>query len=463
MVTIPLGTLDWESPSENVPRVRLHNMYLSENVTSPDGVSRVSRPTLKRVTSFGSGPISSMWRQDGCFNGDWFVVSGTELYRVNRVTKVETKIANLPGTERAKFAGTSDRVIIIRNGVAYSYTPSFTVIAFPDDIPGAPPVPLIQGVVVINGIFILTVKNTQRFYWLNPGDVDPDPLNFASAERRPDDIEAVAINGDEIWFIGPQGPEVWSPANDPDLPFQRINGRVYSDGNSNVDTVVSCVFNNLPCLLWTTPEGAVVIAQGSVKKISNEAIEEFLKTATNTRAWSFRMNRHDFYILSSDQGTFAFDLGRGEWSRWDTYGKEYWIAHIGIQDGIFVYAGSDADSRIFVLEEGFDDDGLPVVREVSGLVANPGKPTQCASVSVRVNAGWSDSYDQEPQLELRWSDDQAATWSDYVFIGLGTKGNYTADTIFRSLGLIPRPGRVFEFRFAGRSRFRLDYATMNEA
>ena len=463
MPQIPLGNVDWESYSENVSRIKLHNMYIIDNPASPDGLSRVSRPTLNLETSVGSGPIKGMWRQDATFSGDYLIVSGTELYRYASRTGLSAKIGNIPGQGFCQFSGTSDRVVIVRDGVAYSTDGTIiTVVQFPDDIPGAPTVPLIQGVAVINSTFILTIKDTQRFYWISPGDTDPDPLNFASAERLPDDIEAVAISNDEIWFIGTQGPEVWQPTTDPDLPFQRINGRVYSDGCASRDTVVNSVFNGLPCLLWATTTGSVVMAQGSVKKVSNGSVEEALKGATNLRAWSFRANRHDFYILTADQFTFAYNLERGEWSRWDTYLKSYWLAHLGLQDRTDVFAGSATDSRIFRLIEGYDDDGQPVVREISGIVHNTGKPVQCASVAVRVNAGWSPSYSLEPQLELRWSDDQGTTWSEYVSISLGISGTYHQDTIFRSMGLIYRPSRVFEFRFAEKARFRIDYANMNE-
>lgn len=463
MVTIPLGNIDWQSPDQNIPELKLHNMYLAENPASPDGLSRVSRPTLNFEVIVGTGPIYGIWQQDGCFAGDWLVVSGTTLYRVNRVTKVVTTIGEVGTVGYCQFAGTSDRAIIVRNGIAYSTDGvALTSIEFPDDIPGAPAVPLIQSVAVINSYFIVTIKGTQRFYWIAPGEVNPDPLNFASAERLPDNIEAVAIVSDEIWFIGSQGPEVWAPTTDVDLPFQRINGRVYSDGTISRDSVVNAVSGSQPCLIWCTPEGSVVMAQGGVRRIANESVEEALKGAINPRAWVFRTNRHDFYVLTTNKFTYVYDITRGEWSRWDTYEQDVWYAHLGLQDRGVPYAGSSVDGKIYRLVEGTDDDGLSVVREVSGLVVNPGKPLQCSSVLAVVNSGWSASYDYEPRLELRWSDDFGATWSEYVYLGLGVKGQYWKSAIFRSLGLIPQGSRIFEFRFAEKARFRIDYANMNE-
>jgi hypothetical protein len=464
VVTIPLGIGDWESSSENISRLRLRNMYLTDNPQSPDGVSRVSRPTLTELATVGEGPGFGIWRQDASLNGDWLVVSDEILYRFNPTTLASTEIGSLPGDGYCQFAGTSDRVIIVRDGVAYSTDGvAITVVLLPDDVPGHEGAPAPVGsVATINSFFLLSVLDSQRFYWIEPGGVDPDPLHFASAERIPDSIESISILMDEIWFIGTAGPEVWSPANDPDLPFQRINGRVYSEGCASRDTVVQAVSNNLPCLIWVTATRSVVMAQGSVSKISSEAVEEKLKTATNLRAYPLRHNRHDFYVLTTDEFTYVFDIQRQEWGRWDSFMLENFRAHLGIMAGPVPYAVDSLSGRIWKLEEGLSDNGDSVIREVSGVVFNPGKNIKCSVVCVRVNAGWSPEYEYEPILELRWSDDQGSTWSNYVEISLGDKGEYYTDTIYRSLGLITRPGRNFEFRFSAPARFRIDYAVMNE-
>lgn len=465
MVTIPLGVGDWESPSENISRLRLHNMYLTDNPQSPDGISRVSRPTLTELTTIGDGPIYGIWRQDATFDGDWFIVSGEEFYRYDPVTEEAELLGELAGTDYCQFAGIAEKVVVVRGGVAYAYNgTTLTVIELPDDVPPYEGVPAPVGsVACIDSIFILTVQGGQRFYWIFPTETDPDPLNFASAERIPDSIESVNILMDEVWFLGSEGPEVWQTAQDIDLPFQRINGRVYNEGCISRDTVVQSVNESLPCLIWVTQTGSVAMAQGSsVGIISSESVEEKLKVATNLRAYGFRKNRHDFYVLTGDDFTYVYDITRKEWSRWSTYLQDYWYAHLGLMVDSVVYTGSAVDNKIWKLEEGYTDDGLPVVREVSGVVLNNGKAMKCSVVYVRVNSGWAPDYNIEPQLELRWSDDQGSSWSNYISISMGRKGQYKTDTIFRSLGLIERPGRNFEIRFSSPATIRIDCAVMNE-
>lgn len=461
---IPLGTDDWLSASENFQHFRMHNMYLTDNPTAPDGASRVSRPTLTSYLNVGTGPIYGIWRQENTLSGDWFVVSGIGLYRIDSITGVSTLLGPLIGVGFCQFAGSGERVIVVRDGVAYSTDGvTITVVLMPNDVdPWTPNPASVGSVAVINSYFILTVLNTQRFYWISPGDTDPDPLNFASAERVPDSIVSVHILSDEIWFVGASAPEVWSTTGDDAAPFQRINGRVYSDGCAFRDTSINVVYNSLPAAIWVSDTRSVVLAQGQVTKISNPSVEELLRGATTLRAWFFRHNRHDFYILTSDTFTLAYDLTRNGWSRWDTYLQDTWQAHLGLQSGFDVYAGDSLTGNLWKLEEGESDNGNPVIREVSGTIDHPGKYLPCSNVFARVNAGWSPTYGFQPSLELRWSDDQGATWSDYMVASLGDKGIYSTDVTFRSLGMIFRPGRTFEFRFADIARFRLDYASMNE-
>lgn len=68
-----------------------------------------------------------------------------------------------------------------------------------------------------------------RFYWINPGEVTIDPLNFATAERSPDTVHQVAIVGDQIWFPGPNSNEVWYMTGDENV-FARVPGRLFDQG-----------------------------------------------------------------------------------------------------------------------------------------------------------------------------------------------------------------------------------------
>lgn len=452
---IPLGINDWEMPSENISRIRLRNMYLIDNPYSPDKISRVTRPTLSLFTSLGSNPIKGIWRQAGSLDDNWLAISGDTLYSISEDGS-SSIIGTLPGVGIATFSGSIDRVLILRDNRLFSADGVvITEIFLPDgQTPGA--------ISCIDSVFIISVKDSYRFYWLNPGETTPDPLNFASAERFPDPIISIGIISDEIWFIGTDSVEVWQPTGDVDAPYTRINGRSFLNGCVDDLSVVTTYFQSYPCLIWVTDKREVVLGQGTPTKISNIAVEEKLRTATNFRAWAFRAAKNDFYVITTDETTVVFDLTKKTWAVWDSYELPAWRAHLGIQYQDQTYAGDSIDGSIWLLGDGDSDNGVSILREVSGFVGLEGNQEPCYNVNLRVNSGWSPSYLEAPDVELRWSDDGGFTWSTYRRSSFGFRGDYAKDVTFRSLGNMSRPGREFEVRFSAPVSFRLDYATMNE-
>jgi hypothetical protein len=431
-------------------------MFVTDNRYSPDKLSRLSRPVLTLQKTVGNLPVYGFWYQEGSLDNNWLVVIGEELYKIDSSTFTETLIGNLPGTDYCTFAGTGDRVLIVRNSVAYSTDGNtVTTISMPDSRP-------VSCVATIDGYFILGQEGSQRYYWIAPGETNPDALSFASAERTPDAISAINILFDEVWFLGKSGTEVWQTTGDADAPYQRIAGRVYSDGCISPATACTTSFNGAPCLIWVTEKKAVMLAQGNPTKISTKSVEEELRGSSEFRAWTFRYNLHDFYVLTTDKATVVFDLTKQTWAKWDSYSFNTWRAHLGIQVDEYTYAGDSETGTIWKVEDGYSDAGQPVVREVSGFMLETGSGLDCASVNLRMNVGWPPTYTATPVIEMRFSDDYGFSWSNYIPANMGQKGKYEYDVTWRSLGKYSRPGREFEFRFSEEAKFRIDYATMNE-
>jgi hypothetical protein len=69
-----------------------------------------------------------------------------------------------------------------------------------------------------------------RFYWIEPGEVSVDPLNFATAERAPDELFCCITLGDRTWFFGAATLETWYATGDGDAPFMRVQGLAFDHG-----------------------------------------------------------------------------------------------------------------------------------------------------------------------------------------------------------------------------------------
>lgn len=92
----------------------------------------------------------------------------------------------------------------------------------------------IVSVGVIAGFCICVVAQgfdrNGRFYWIEPGEITIDPLNFATAERSPDPVWEVVIVGDTFWLPGTSTNETWYPSGDALAPFLRQQGRLFDKG-----------------------------------------------------------------------------------------------------------------------------------------------------------------------------------------------------------------------------------------
>lgn len=128
------------------------------------------------------------------------------------------------------------------------------------------------------GSFILCVKaNSQRVYFIRPGETTIDGLDFFEAESDTDDLLEVVKVGDQAWLVGTKSIEPWylNGSTDPNAnPFSRVQGRPFSIG-AREGTVV--VLANSVFLVGD--DNVVYRIQGGPTPISNPAISERIRLA----------------------------------------------------------------------------------------------------------------------------------------------------------------------------------------
>ena len=140
----------------------------------------------------------------------------------------------------------------------------------PDDIG-------IVSVAELGGYVLCVQANSQRVYFIRPGEIVIDPLDFFEAESETDDlIEAITV-GDQTWLIGQKSIEPWylNGSTDPDAnPFSRVSGRPFSIGalEGTVVKLANSVF-------LVGNDGIVYRIQGGPEPISNPGIAERVRLA----------------------------------------------------------------------------------------------------------------------------------------------------------------------------------------
>lgn len=275
MTAVPLGHGSWVRNRAAETPWQLKNLYFESNPTNQsEQAALIERPALVSFLSAGDGPGRRLYRQPGFSGGDLFHVSGAELYKhhmeVNR-TVTTTQITGLvDGTGRPDIAADYTR-LWITDGVTLQYTDgsaALTPISTPDDIP-------MVSLDVFNGYIMCVQDNSDRFYWIQPGAIVIDPLDFATAERLPDAVRQVRAIGDEFWLLGDKSIEPWRATGDGDAPFQRIEGRRFDHGIFD-GTAVQMKGASVICV---SDEGTVYAIAGTEQAISDPSVSERTRDA----------------------------------------------------------------------------------------------------------------------------------------------------------------------------------------
>jgi hypothetical protein len=450
MPALPLGTGETHRKLGKLPRLHQRNVLLEKDPSNGvDNLVWLQRPGLSPIVSIGDGPINGVWQQAGTFNGDALVVSGATLARLAE-SGAATTLGTI-GPTRVQVAASATRAIIVSGTAAYSTDGvTVTTVAMPDGS-------AVGSVAYLDGYFFLSVAGGQRVYFIEPGEIAPDGLAFFEAERKPDPIVTLGVLGDELWLIGSQSEEVWAPSGDPDAPVQRLSARAYQNGCANRDTLVD--LNGI--LAWVSSDFEVIVSRGAPEAVSNPAIVEHLREAdaTTMRAWTYALDGHLLYVLTTDSDTLVYDFSTRLWSRFSSEDSEVWRAHLGAG----LLAGDSQSGAVWRLDpQRSNDDGLTFARELSGGVEIVGVPERCNSVAMRAAVGRA-PVGVSPIVEMCWSDDEGVTWSAWRPRSLGLTGQFRTPLVWRKLGMMKRPGRLFRFRMTDDAIFRLSHVTYNEA
>ena len=217
----------------------------------------------------------------------------------------------------------------------------------------------------------------------------------------------------------------------------------------------------------TKTSNAIRVSQATVTTVARGRIDN-----RKVRSWAFSQDGHDYYVLRlGDTRTLVYDLSTDTWSHWSDPDTEYWRPQCGLNwldmdnpsfttDGATSNAicGDDNYGLLWAItpEQGYDEapredlsDAAFPRKIVGGLPQRLRETTPVGAVYLTMNLG-------EPQftgagVTLRTSDDNGQNWTDHGTITI-TPGDFSQEFVWRSLGLIKAPGRIFEISDTGVDR-----------
>lgn len=457
MTALPLGKGAYDrTPGPRVPLVNM--LFEADPRNQRDQVSLIQRPGMSLYATCGAGPIRGMYRQQGVVSSATFVVSGDELYKIvgSTVTQITGTIA---GTGYVSMAGNATTVYIASGTTLYSTNgTTLSTVAFPDSAD-------CTSVSYINGYFLFVRGGSHRFYWLVPGSTSIDGLDYLSAESTPDDLEGVTVLGDQVFLMGKTSVEVADPTGDTEIPFLRVGGRIFHHGCIARATLCDLVGS----LVWVGIDratGALAVFRmvDGPERISDNYIEERLRAATSLRAWTWGVDGHTFYCLTTGNETLAFDSSTQAWTNLKSYGLSYFRGHLGcsLGDGR-VICGDAINGKVWLLDPALsEDDGGPMERVFAGRIQLD-SAQRCDNLVLEVQAGDAGlAYpDDDPMIAMEFSDDGTRTWSEPEREPLGRQGEYDALVVWRRLGRTGRFGRDFRFKVTDNVRLTVRRAELN--
>lgn len=291
-----------------------------------------------------------------------------------------------------------------------------------------------------DGYFIFNRVGTGEFFITKLLSVDLDPLDYATAEGAPDNVEAIISDHREVWLFGEQSTEVWYNSGNPEFPFSRINGVFFEIGIAS-SLAVSKVDNTI---FWLGSDGVVYRANGyTPQRISGHSVEHDISSGNIADAfsYSYKDRGHSFYVLTfpSQNKTWCFDAATGEWHERShiLWGRHHANCHAVAYGADLV--GDWQNGIIYSLDSmQYSDDG-DAIRRVIVFPEISSDRTRMFMKSVELDiecgVGGISGDSVDPKAMLRWSDDSGRTWSNEKWASMGKIGEYLTRVKWNRLGM----------------------------
>lgn len=283
-----LATLTASANPANGNVVRLDNVYYQFTSGSVDSGSPAGTLANPWLVALGGSTAVSLQNLFNAVNrnggsGTIYSTALTEhptVEALNYTTTVIVFKAKIAGTIGNSYASTETGENLSFGGATFAGggNEQLNQITLPDDV-GAVSVAYINSFIIVVPVQDENLGTLGTFYWIEPGEVVIDPLNFANAERSPDRINQVITFGDMFWLFGDTTTEPWVTTGNQAAPMQRFQGILFDRGTWE-GTAIKVRDN----MITTDEQGGVFLLNNGQRRISNPAIEEKVRKAIGAQS-----------------------------------------------------------------------------------------------------------------------------------------------------------------------------------
>lgn len=442
---IPKSSTPGSRPGEG--EGRLFNCF---NVTEGERSYVRRTPGLARLIATGQAGIRGLLDVNDVL---YVVYTGSVVTVAGGV--VTTLTGSIPGSDPVTLtrnnkvtggASTPDIVAVRSEGGAYVLT-STAVSAYPDaDLPTTA-----NSVTFLEGFLLFSIPDG-RIFASELNSTDINALSFATAEARADGLVRIIVRGNISYAMGGTTIEPWKNVGTSPFPLQRSPTVLQVGLLTNAAVAGFEDSWNAPTY-FVSADGRVLALDGyQTMPVSTPDVERFISASTPSavEVSAFVWKGRSFIAVSSDIGSWVFDVQGQSWHERGSTGASRWRAKFSTFSGGEWVFGDALSGDLLVMSDMLTENGAAL-----GGFVQTGPLKDFPS---RVAAKLSADFTEAPiTIYVSWSLDGGKTWSTELQRSITDAEKWPLSV--SNLGLSTQHGAIVKFRWEGPADFAFMGAT----
>lgn len=306
----------------------------------------------------------------------------------------------------------------------------------------------------LKGRFVFGITDG-RWYYSDINSITINALSFYNAEGMPDGLTAIWVRRNEVWLLGTNSVEVYTPTENVDDPFSPLGGGVLPYGCIAKGSVAQ----NNDSIFWVDDNNIVRRTQGyQPQEISPPWLTRLIDAEPDPSelvASVYILDSQQFYEISGRNFTARYNLAGDASSGWterDTVGSSRWRGQGSLSYNGKTLIGDASSGDLWQLDKDhpYDGDQKVMVRLQAAVVHAWPMPLSIYSLHADMISGaiddGSDPELAQPEILLRMSEDGGKSFDGVLREPLWRQGE-NGRVIWRQLGTYERQGAVAEISY----------------
>lgn len=351
------------------------------------------------------------------FDGSVVVITSTGIVTATTGTLTGSDGVTWARNNRVIDGAPATHVVAVREtGGAFSVTGS-AVAAYPDaDLPAT-----VNSVSFLGGFFLFTIPDG-RIFASELNSTDINALSFATAEAQPDGLKRGIVHGGVFYAMGSNSIEPWLNVGASPFPLARGTS-VIPVGLLTTMAVAGMEMGWDHEPFFVAHDGTVRALRGyQAPKVSTPDVDAFIarSAVASLEACVYTAKGNAFWSLTSDQGTWEFNVLTGVWHERISEGLTRWRGSRSVKSNGRWLVGDRTSGAVLAVSDTVVTEDGEMVEWIAESTAFKGYPAR-----IQVPALFCDFTQADDAIvDVSWSHDGGETWALPISRDLDTADRY---------------------------------------